>query len=245
MTEFTAPVTAALVDALDPQPDDELLELAAGTGEVAAALAGRVARLLATDVAPSMVEAARRRNLPGVEHRELDMQDHDLPDASFDKVACRFGYMLVPDRAAAFRETRRVLRPGGRLAFATWAVAKRNPWATAFGPVLVERGLIEAPAPDAPGQFALGDAETIENVVRDAGFDDVDVREVGVELRVPSWQTYVEVQTGMSTLLREALERVDESTRDEITAAARARFEPFQVNDGYAVPGVALVTVAR
>jgi SAM-dependent methyltransferase len=238
-------VTTALVDALDPRPDDEVVELAAGTGEMAASLAGRVARLLATDVAPAMVEAARRRGLPGVEHRELDMQEIDLPDASFDKVACRFGYMLVPDRAAAFRETRRVLRPGGRLAFATWAAAKRNPWATAFGPVLVERGLIEAPASGAPGQFALGDAETIESVVRGARFGDVDVREVDVELRVLSWESYVEVQTGMSTLLREALERVEESTRAEITAAARDRFEPFRTSDGYTVPGVALVTTAR
>lgn len=238
-------MTAALLDALDPQPDDAVLELASGTGEVAAALAGRVGRLVATDIAPAMVEAAKRRQLPGVEHLVMDMQQLELPDAEFDEVVCRFGYMLVPDRARAFAETRRVLRPGGTLAFATWAVAQRNPWATAFGPVLVERGLIEAPQPGDPGQFALGDAATIGEIVDAAGFDEVAVREVPVELRIGSWEEYVDVQTGMSTLLREALERVHEHDRAEIVEAARTRFEPFRTSDGYAVPGVALVTSAR
>ena len=129
-----------------------MLELASGTGDVTAALAGRVRRVISTDLSPVMVEAARRRAIPGAEHRVVDMQALDLPDASVDAVVCRFGYMLVPDLALALRETRRVLRPSGRLAFATWAPAKRNPWATAFGPVLLERGLQEAPKPGEPGQ---------------------------------------------------------------------------------------------
>lgn len=244
MSEFTAPVTAALVEALDPQPDDEVLELAAGTGEVAAALAGRVARLLVTDVSPAMVEAAARRGLEGAEHRVLDMQELELPDGSFDAVACRFGYMLAPDRTAAFRDTRRVLRSGGRLAFATWAAADRNPWATPFGPSLVERGLTAPPAPGEPGQFALGDPAVIETAVRGAGFDAVDVREVEVVFRVASWEHYVEIQTAMSAALGEALAGVDEGTRSAILDEARTRFDAFGVGHGYTAPGVALVTAA-
>ena len=232
------------MDALDPRPTDDVLELASGTAEVSAALVGRVGSILATDVAPGMVEAAKRRGLAGVEHRVMDMQALELPDGTFDKVACRFGYMLVPDRAVALAETRRVLRPGGRLAFATWAAAQRNPWATPFGLSLVSRGLLEAPAPGQPGQFALGDAETIEAAVRQAGFEDVVVHEVDVVFRIPSWQDYVEVQTAMATALREALESAAEDTRGEILEEARSRLEPFRTDDGYAAPGVALVTRA-
>jgi ubiquinone/menaquinone biosynthesis C-methylase UbiE len=222
-----------------------VLELAAGTGDVSAALSGRAGRILATDVSPAMVEVAARRELAGVEHRTMDMQSLELPDASFDRVVCRWGYMLVPDRAAAFRETRRVLRPGGRLAFATWAEAKRNPWATAFGPSLVEHGLVEPPKPGEPSQFALGDAATIEAAVRAAGFEEVSVREVAVEARFWGWDDYVAHQTTMSTMLREALASVDATTRAEIEEAARARFEPF-LNEGvYVLPGVSLVTSAR
>ena len=114
VTEVNAPVTAALVAALDPQPDDIVLDLAGGTGDLVEALAGRVAHVIATDLSPVMVEAARKRGIPNAEHRSMDMQAIDLPDASVDAVVSRFGYMLVPDPALAFREARRVLRPGGR-----------------------------------------------------------------------------------------------------------------------------------
>jgi SAM-dependent methyltransferase len=239
-----APVTEALVAALDLRPDDEVLELASGTGDVAQALAGCVARLVSTDLSPVMVAAARRRALPGVEHRVMDMQAIDLPDDSVDAVVSRFGYMLVPDIPLAFRETRRVLRADGRLAFATWAPAKRNPWATAYGPVLIARGLQEPPKPGEPGQFALGDPDEITAVVRGAGFATVEVEEVPVEYRFASWDEYRRVVTSLAASLRGALEELDEAVRAEIDDAARARLEPYRRDGGYALPGVALVTRA-
>ena len=126
MAAVNAPVTQALLTALAPGQGDVILELAGGTGELAAVLAPRVAQVIYTDFSPAMVDAARRRGIPGVEHRVLDMQAIDLPDASVDGVICRYGYMLVPDPALALRETRRVLRPGGRVALATWAPARRT-----------------------------------------------------------------------------------------------------------------------
>ncbi len=156
VTAFGAPVAAALVAGLALGPGDTVLDLAAGTGDVTQALAQSGARVISTDISPVMVEAARRRGIPDVEHRVMDMQAIDLPDSSVDGVVSRYGYMLVPDPALALRETRRVLKPWGRLAFATWAPANRNPWATAYGPVLIERGLLEPPNPDEPGQFFLG-----------------------------------------------------------------------------------------
>jgi ubiquinone/menaquinone biosynthesis C-methylase UbiE len=240
-----APVTAALLRALAPEPADEVLELASGTGDVAEALAGRVARVVSTDLSPAMVDAARRRGIPGVEHRVMDMQAIEAPDGSFDAVVSRFGYMLVPDPALAFRETRRVLKPAGRLAFATWAPAKRNPWATAYGPVLIERGLQEPPQPDEPGQFALGDPEKIESLVRSAGFRDVGVEEVPIEFRLAAWDDYRRLVTSLGASLRETLAQLDDSTRAEVDDAARLRIERFLGPDGYVLPGVALVTTAR
>jgi SAM-dependent methyltransferase len=221
-----------------------VLELASGTGDVAEALAGRVARLLSTDLAPAMVEAARRRGLDGVEHRVMDMQAIDLPDASVDGVVSRFGYMLVPDPARALRETRRVLRPGGRLAFATWAPAQRNPWATAYGPVLIERGLQEPPQPGEPGQFALSAPDEIEPLVRGAGFAEVRVEEVPIEFAFESWDDYRRVVTSLAVSLRATLEPLEPSERAEVDDAARVRIRPFARGEAYVVPGLALVTTA-
>jgi SAM-dependent methyltransferase len=239
-----APVTEALVAALDPWPSDVVLDLASGTGDMAEALAGRVRHVLSVDLSAAMVAAARRRGLSGVEHRVMDMRRLELPDAIVDAVVCRFGYMLVPDPERAFEETRRVLRPAGRLAFATWAPAKRNPWATAYGPVLIERGLQEPPRPGDPGQFALSCADEIEPLVRAAGFDAVSVREVGVEYRFGSWADYRRVVTGLAASLRELLGGLDNGTQAEIDDAARRRLDPFRTGGGYVLPGVALVTSA-
>ena len=238
-------MTEALLAAVAPRPEDVVLDLAGGTGDMAAALAGRVARVLSTDLSAPMVAAARRRGLDGVEHRVMDMQALDLDDDSFDAVVCRFGYMLVPDPALALRETRRVLRPGGRLAFATWAPARRNPWATAFGPVLIERGLQEPPQPGEPGQFRLGDQAEIEELARAAGFEHVAVEEVPVEFRFSGWDEYRDVMTSLAVSLREALAGLDGATRAHVDEAARARLERFQTPDGYVLPGLALVTSAR
>ncbi len=211
---------------------------------MAAALSGSVARVVSTDLSAVMVEAARGRGIANAEHRVLDMQALDLESASVDAVVCRFGYMLLPDPELALRETRRVLRPGGRLAFATWAPAKRNPWATAYGPVLIERGLQEPPRPGEPGQFALAEPERIEELVRGAGFAEVKVEEVAVEYRFGDWSDYRRVVTSLAAALRQTLGQLDESTRAEIDAGARARIEGFRGPDGYRLPGLALVTSA-
>ena len=244
MSAVNAPVTDALLAALAPAPGDLVLDLAAGTGDVTEAVAAEGARVIATDLSPAMVEAARRRGIANTEHRSMDMQAIDLADASVDAVVSRFGYMLVPDPALALRETRRVLRPGGPLAFATWAPAKRNPWATAYGPVLIERGLQEPPQPGDPGQFALSDPEEIEVLIRAAGFAEFAVVEVPLEFRFSDWADYRRVVTALGASLRELLSSLDDAVRDEVDTAARARLERFHTDQGYALPGVALVTTA-
>ena len=175
----------------------------------------------------------------------MDMEALDLPDATVDAVVCRFGYMLVPDPPLALRETRRVLRTDGRLAFATWAAAKQNPWATAYGPVLIERGLVEPPVPGEPGQFALADPGQIEALVRSAGFAEVAVAEVPVAYRFADWNVYRRVITGLAATLRETLTQLPDDVRAEVDEAARARVERFLGPAGYVLPGLTLVTTAR
>ena len=237
-------MAAALVTGVAAKPGDTVLDLASGTGDVTEVLAQSGAHVISTDLSPVMVEAARRRGIADVEHRVMDMQAIDLPDSSVDAVVSRYGYMLVPDAALAMRETRRVLRSSGRLAFATWAPANRNPWATAYGPVLIERGLIEPPRPDEPGQFSLGDPALIEDLVRGAGFDELAVTEVPVVFRAESWTEYRRIVSSLAAAMRVVLEALDDAARAEVDEAAKARIEPFRSGEGYELPGLTLVTTA-
>ena len=133
LMEITGGVNDWLVQKADPQPGQTILDIAAGTGDLgfhAAERVGPQGRVISTDFSPEMVDVARRfgeaHGLTNVEYRVLDAESMDLDDDSVDGVVCRFGYMLMADPAAALKETRRVLRDGGPLAFAVW----RPPTAT-------------------------------------------------------------------------------------------------------------------
>ena len=97
-----------------------------------------------------MVEAARsagrEQGLANIEYRVLDAEHMDLAADSVDGVICRFGYMLMADPAAALAETRRVLRPRGRLVFSVWGPPERNPWVSQLGLLAVQRGLMQPPS---------------------------------------------------------------------------------------------------
>lgn len=193
MEGANAPVRAWLVRELDPRPGDTMLELSAGAGETGfeiARLLGAGGRLISSDFASEMVDVAGRRGnelgLWNVEYRVIDAERIELPDDSVDGVVCRYGYMLVADPARAFAETRRVLRPGGRLALAVWSSAEENPWASIAGRLLVERGQLPPPEPGAPGIFALADEDRLRTLLGEAGFTSVRVEEVPITFRLRS-----------------------------------------------------------
>ena len=136
MREFGAPVSHWMIDAIMPQPGERVLELAAGLGEtgmLAAELVAPMGGVIVSDQAEAMLAGARARalalGLSNVEFQVLNAEWIDLPVASIDAVLCRWGYMLMADPPAALTDTRRVLRPGGRVALAVWDAIEHNPWA--------------------------------------------------------------------------------------------------------------------
>src|SRR5688500_3239604 len=127
------PYAADLVNRLRARPPSRVLEIAAGTGVVTRALASALpesATIVGTDLNQAMLDQA---SLVGtkraVEWRQADAMQLPFPDATFDAVACQFGVMFFPDKAKAFSEACRVLRPGGIFIFNVWDRIEVNEFA--------------------------------------------------------------------------------------------------------------------
>jgi ubiquinone/menaquinone biosynthesis C-methylase UbiE len=247
----TAPVREWVVRELAARPGETVLELAAGAGdtgfEVAAAI-GDDGLLISTDFSPGMLGAARRRaaelGVANAEFRVMDAERIELDDDSVDGAICRFGYMLMADPARALAETRRVLRPGGRLVLAVWGPPERNPFFATIGACLVERGHLPPPDPSAPGPFRLAAEERLRSLLAEAEFASVRVEEVPVRFAFPDVAEYVRLTADTAGPLAVALQRLPEDELRAIEAALEDACERFRTEDGYEVPGVALVAAA-
>jgi SAM-dependent methyltransferase len=129
---FFQPYADDLVSRLVPQPDMRVLEVACGTGLVTRRLLARLdgsGSILATDLNEPMLAYGRSQipRAPGLRWRQADAMALPVPDRSFDAVICGFGLLLFPDKAAAIRETFRVLQPGGTYLFNAWGPLADNP----------------------------------------------------------------------------------------------------------------------
>ena len=231
MGRTTMPVSVWMVDALGLQPGYEVLELAAGTGEVGFLAAEQIAptgTLISSDFVPEMITVAQARaeklGITNVRFRQIDAERSiDQPAASLDGVLCRWGYMLMADPEAALRETRRILKPGARLALAAWAGPAENPWASLPMSELVERGHVERPEPGAPGQFRWARPGTIEEQLDAVGFTEYEVDTVDFANVYPSVDAWIDTNRDCSMMLRTALERLDPAEREDGSAVVPAR----------------------
>ena len=251
LERHAAPVREWLVRELGPQPGETILELAAGPGETgydAARLVGDGGLLISSDRSPAMVEVARRRGaelgLRNVEHRVLDAEDLELEDDSVDGVICRWGYMLMVDPARALAETRRVLRPGGRVVFATWREGERNPWVATAGRIFLGRGHVPPPEPGAPGMFTLAADERIRELLESAGFRARKIEDIPVVMEHASLEGYIADARETGGVFARVWGSVPPEEQEPMAAELAEAFAPYERDGRLELPGVAVGVAA-
>lgn len=249
--DHTATATDALVQAVGIRAGDRLLELAAGPGALGgrwSALIGPTGQVVISDLAPGMVEAARKRNAgrENVEVSLIDASSIDEPDASFDVVVCRMGLMFAPDPVVAFGEIHRVLRAGGRFAALTWAAIEHNPWMTCVGMAAMMNGLVAGGPPVGPGgMFSLGDPARVAALVKDAGFVDVAVEEFTTTFHADSIDTHVERVSALAGPLAAAFAAATPEQLASVRQTAAQLAAPHISDDGVALPGRLILVTGR
>lgn len=228
---------AELARRLPAKPPGDVLEVACGTGRVTRHLRERLSaelKVVASDISQAMLDYARRSldATRGVEWREADACKLPFGDAAFGAVVCAFGVMFVPDKAACFREARRVLRKGGTFLFNVWDGLQNNPHGKAAAEV------IEALLPGDPAArfgsipYHFNDRAMIGRMLEDAGFAVERIDTVRIACTCPSAREFATGQlrgTPRSLILQERGVPVDAVI--EKVAAALARVggaEPFR-----------------
>src|SRR5215467_182201 len=174
---------ALLLAHLGLRGGESVLEIGCGTGALPlplAAAVGEHGRVVAVDISEPMLGAARQkvgeRGLRNVTLQLGDAQIFEFEPAAFDLATSRMGVMFFADPAAAFRNIKGALKPGGRLIFACWApLAENRHWLISYDIALRHLGPPALPAMREPGPLAFGDPAYIRGVLGTAGFAEISV----------------------------------------------------------------------
>ena len=168
-----------LLELVRPSPGSKLLDVGTGAGAVALqarAWVGPDGQVTGSDVAQAMVElaeqAAAERGIAGVTFCQMDGEQLDFADASFDTVTCAFSLFQVPDMTRALAEMWRVLKPGGRLGLSNWGPGFFTPVASLQRDLFREFGL----RPLLTNPISL-QPDAVEKMLHEAAFSAVELLE--------------------------------------------------------------------
>jgi ubiquinone/menaquinone biosynthesis C-methylase UbiE len=218
-----APWASCLVRSAKPQPGERVLDVGCGTGIVAryvAPLAGPNGEVVGLDLNPNMLAVARataEQERLAIDWQEGRAEALPFPDGRFDLVLCQFALMFFADRRAALGEMHRVLTDGGRVGLSVWQGLDRHPFYRALHEAIERRlgisGVREI--------FALGDADGLRTLLKDAGFRNVAVEPVSITARFPNPAGFLAGEIDVDTAAIPSMQHLDARGRRQITAAIR------------------------
>ena len=194
------PVTNWVQRAVAWCPGTRALDIGCGAGYpclVAARLVAPGGSVVATDLSPEMLNAAssaaQRLGLHNISFVEMDAEDLMFGSGSFDVVTNTYGLMFCPDAARALEEAYRVLTPGGRLALAVWDLPVKSPYFSVISGAATRQLGFQPPEPGGPGPFRFAAPDTLESLMRGAGFSDVRVESCPAAFECASASQYIQM----------------------------------------------------
>ena len=243
-----------MLDAARIAEDERVLDIGCGTGASTLAAAARASRghVLAVDISEPLLDRAKSRastaGIANASFLKADAQSHRFENGAFDVVVSRLGMMFFDDPVQAFRNLSLSLRPGGRMAFVSWAGVARNPWFSIPNEAAVHRlGPVPKGDPYAPGPTAFQDTGYVTDLLKTAGLSAVEGSPVEIALTPPN---------GLQAAARIA-SRVGPAARimkghggNDVDAAAiedavRDAFRQFEKNGEVVVPAVVNLFTCR
>jgi len=232
-------ISDALLEMIQAAPGQRIMDIATGIGEPAITAARRVGtqgRVIATDQAPQMLAIARRRaaelGLDNIDFLEMDGELVDCDHSDLDAVVCRWGLMFFPDPARAVNRFYRLLAPGGRCAVAVWSTPPRVP-GISFAMGFVRNYLqLPPPATDLPNPFCLADTARLEELFKQAGFEDIRLQTHKVVFAADSADHYTRFTRDIAAPVVSLVEQLDIDEQQAVWDAMTSAVQRYATGDG-------------
>ena len=243
------PFATGLVEFAGLLEGENVVDVACGTGiisRLAWPMLAPSGRLVGVDINPGMLEIARKtlsREGPEIQFKQGDVAAIPLADAEFDVAICQHGLQYFPDRLAALKEMRRILRESGRLVLSVWRPIEHNPGHSVVAGVL-ERRVSDAAGATRRAPFRLSDREEIRSLVTEAGFGDVEIRLDARVTRFASAEAMIRIMIA-GTPLADAMAGTESNVLDAVIADVTDRLSDLHDDRGLALPMQAWVVTAR
>ena len=234
-----------LLDAADVSTKMSILDVGCGPGYVSAAAGERGAIPIGLDFSEEMIAIAKKK-FSRIEFRQGDAQNLPFPDARFDRVVANFAllHLANPERACA--EASRVLEPGGRFAFTTWAQISENPFVKLVDDAIRAHANLDVDLPSGPPYYLFENEEEFRNALERAGFDGTSMtfKVHRIEWNVPSAQFVFDAELNAGVRTAGLLARQTPEVLRKIQAAIEKAVQPYAKGDGFAIPKAAYIVAA-
>lgn len=230
---FFPSCAAKLVDYAKIKPKQKVLDIATGTGMVAMAAAHCVRdseRVQAIDLSENMIKQAQGNlkdaGLDNVDFHVMDAENLDFENDYFDVITCSYGLFFMPNMSAALKSWLRVLKPGGKLIFTSFAPSAFQPLTEIFMQNLADYNIV----PPTPRWLQLAEEDLCKQILLDNGFELPKVTQAQLGYHLSEFNHWWEVI--QSAGYRGLYEQLPQENRTEFEAKHRVEIDKQKTKDG-------------
>lgn len=251
VTNVFNPLAESILKTATPKSGDRVVDVATGTGIVLRRIAessGDGVQLAGVDMNPLMLSVGRsiaESNGISIDWHESDAAQLPFSDSSIDWVFCQHGLQFFPHKNEVLSEFRRILRDGGHAIISVWQGLEVHP----FARFINEAGYEHAGKRILDTPFSLGSAETLHDLLREAGFSTVNVESTQVVSRFDDPETALRMTIAGGTAAIPEFQKLEDAERASLVegVAARAwpKLDPYIIDGQLVIEWNANVAIAE